>query len=89
MYENYHEKFKEECFLRNRSAGTTGQYWSAIKTFMKWCDYKPMEELTIQDARNYILSKGKAALNPKHVTSIILPSLFCSGMSYVKVGTRN
>ena len=47
MYENYHEKFKEECFLRNRSAGTTGQYWSAIKTFMKWCDYKPMEALLI------------------------------------------
>lgn len=46
MYENYHEKFKEECFLRNRSAGTTEQYWSAIKTFMKWCDYKPMEQLS-------------------------------------------
>ena len=42
MYENYYDKFKEECFLRNRSAGTTEQYWSAIKTFMKWCNYKPM-----------------------------------------------
>ena len=60
MYENYYDKFKEECFLRNRSAGTTEQYWSAIKTFMKWCNYKPMEELTIQDARNYILSKRKS-----------------------------
>ena len=60
MYENYHEKFKEECFLRNRSAGTTEQYWKAIMTFMKWCNYKPMEELTVEDCREFILQKRQS-----------------------------
>ena len=35
MYENYHEKLIEESFIRNRSTGTTEQYWKAIMTFMK------------------------------------------------------
>lgn len=55
MYEKYFEQLKEECLIRNRSARTAEAYISNIKSFMRWTDNKTMEELSLQDARNFIL----------------------------------
>lgn len=60
MYEKYFEQLKEECFIRNRSASTAEAYISNIKSFMKWAGNKPMEELSLQDAREFILFKRKS-----------------------------
>ena len=57
MYEKYFEKLKEECLIRNRSSRTAEAYIANIKTFMKWTGNKAMEELTVQDARGFILFK--------------------------------
>lgn len=57
MYEKYFDKLKEECLIRNRSSRTAESYIANIKHFMKWTGNKPMEELTLQDAREFILFK--------------------------------
>lgn len=57
MYEKYYNKLREECLIRNRSPRTADTYIKNINHFMKWTGYKPMEELTLQDARVFILSK--------------------------------
>lgn len=57
MYEEYYKKVREECLIRNRSSRTADVYVSNISHFMKWTGNKPMEELTLQDARNFILEK--------------------------------
>ncbi|SHK94351.1 tyrosine-type recombinase/integrase [Hespellia stercorisuis] len=64
MYEKYFEQLKEECLIRNRSSRTVEAYIANIKAFMKWTGNKTMEELSLQDAREFILfkrSKGIAA----------------------------
>jgi site-specific recombinase XerD len=60
MYEKYFDKLREECLIRNRSARTAETYISNIKVFMRWTGNKPMEELTLQDAREFILYKRKS-----------------------------
>ena len=59
MYEKYFEQLKEECLIRNRSSKTAETYISNITSFMKWTGNKPMEELSLQDAREFILFKRK------------------------------
>ena len=54
MYEEYFEKLKEECLLRNRTQGTLNQYTIKIQQFMKWMDYKDPNEWTLKDARDFI-----------------------------------
>ena len=63
MYEKYFEQLKEECLIRNRSSRTAETYISNITSFMKWTGNKPMEELSLQDAREFILSKRKCGVS--------------------------
>lgn len=53
MYEEYYEKLKNECLLRNRKAGTTATYTANIKKFLEWSGKNP-EDLTLEDCRSYI-----------------------------------
>ncbi len=57
MYEKYFNKLREECLIRNRSSRTADTYINNIRHFMKWTGYKSMDELTLQDARSFILEK--------------------------------
>lgn len=57
MYEEIYEKIKEECFIRNRSAGTCKTYVFHVSNFLKWIGDKPLQDLTLTDAREYILYK--------------------------------
>ena len=62
MYEDIYEKIKEECFIRNRSAGTAKQYVYHTSCFLKWIGDKPLEKLTLYDARDYILHRRRNGL---------------------------
>ena len=55
--------------IRNRSSRTAEAYIANIASFMKWTGNKPMEELCLQDAREFILFKRKSAVY-KHVLHI-------------------
>lgn len=59
MYEEYYKKLREECLIRNRSSQTAVAYIHSIRTFMRWTGDKPMECLTLSDARDFILEKRK------------------------------
>lgn len=59
MYEKYYERLREECLIRNRSSQTAQAYIANISAFMNWTGGKPMEELCLQDARDFILYKRK------------------------------
>ena len=63
MYEKYFEQLKEECLIRNRSSRTAETYISNITSFMKWTGNKPMEELCLKDAREFILFKRKSGVS--------------------------
>ena len=57
------ERLKEECFIRNLSAKTCKIYEYHIDKYLEWAD-KPVEDLTLYDARSYILelkTSGKSA----------------------------
>ena len=54
MYEKYFNKLKEECLIRNRKEETLRTYTNHIKKFLNWTGNKQPEELTLEDARNYI-----------------------------------
>jgi site-specific recombinase XerD len=62
MYEEHFKKLREECLIRNRSSRTAETYISNIKVFMKWTGNKTMDELTLQDAREFILYKRKSGV---------------------------
>ena len=63
MYEKYFNKLREECLIRNRSSRTADTYINNIRHFMKWTGYKPMEDLSLQDARLFILEKRNSGLS--------------------------
>lgn len=54
MYEEYFEKLKEECLLRNRTDATLQTYTLCIHKFLEWKHCNAPEELSLEDARNYI-----------------------------------
>ena len=54
MYEEYFEKLKEECVIRNRTEGTYNNYALKVTQFMNWNKDKKPEDYTLLDARNYI-----------------------------------
>lgn len=60
MYEEYYEKVREECLIRNRSSRTADAYIQNIEHFMKWTGFKEMKSLTLQDARSFILEKRRS-----------------------------
>lgn len=63
MYEKYFDQLREECLIRNRSSRTAETYISNVKSFMRWTGNKPMRELSLQDARNFILFKRKSGVS--------------------------
>ena len=63
MYEKYFNKLREECLIRNRSSRTADTYINNIRHFMKWTGYKSMEDLSLQDARSFILEKRNSGLS--------------------------
>ena len=62
MYEKYYDRLREECLIRNRSSQTAKAYIANINAFMNWTGCKPMEELCLQDARDFILYKRKSGI---------------------------
>lgn len=74
MYEDYFKRIEEECFIRNRKELTVKFYKYHVGCFLKWVGDKPAEELTLLDARNYILmlrKQGKAAVTCNGVNSAL------------------
>ena len=63
MYKKYFNQLKEECLIRNRSSQTAETYIANIKVFMNWTGNKPIEELSLQDARDFILFKRKSGVS--------------------------
>ena len=63
MYEKYFNKLREECLIRNMSSRTADTYINNIRHFMKWTGYKSMEDLSLQDARSFILEKRNSGLS--------------------------
>ena len=63
MYEKYFNKLREECLIRNRSSRTADTYINNIHHFMKWTGYTSMEDLSLQDARSFILEKRNSGLS--------------------------
>ena len=54
MYEEYLKKMKEEFLIRNRAENTFDCYVFIIRTFLKWSNRESPDDLTLEDARNYI-----------------------------------
>lgn len=61
MYESYFDKLREECEIRNRSPRTAETYINNIKIFMRETGKSP-EDLTLDDARNFILEKRRSGV---------------------------
>lgn len=54
MYEEYFKKMREEFLIRNRAENTFECYVSIIRTFLNWSNKNSPDDLTLEDARNYI-----------------------------------
>lgn len=54
MYEQYYEKIKQECLIRNLRPSTADVYYNQITVFLRWTDNKSIDDLTLSDVRNYI-----------------------------------
>lgn len=70
MYEDIYKKIEEECYIRNRSAGTCKMYKHQITAFLKWTNDKPLDQLTLSDAREYILYKRNTTCKPDTCNTI-------------------
>jgi len=64
MYEETIEKIKEECRIRNHSDLSCKQYVYHMSCFLKWIGDKPLDELTLVDARDYIVFKRNTTCSP-------------------------
>lgn len=64
MYEEIYDKIKEECRIRNHSDNSIKQYVYHASCFLKWIGDKPLEDLTLNDAREYILYKRNTSCSP-------------------------
>ena len=54
MYEEYYEKIKQECLIRNLRPSTSYVYFNQITVFLRWTGDKNPDDLTLSDVRNYI-----------------------------------
>ena len=61
MYEEYYEKIKKECLLRNRKEGTIETYTANIKKFLEWSGKNP-EDLNLEDCRAYIFELRESSV---------------------------
>lgn len=64
MYEEISKQIEEECSIRNLSKLSTKQYVYHASSFLKWIGDKPLDELTLSDAREYILYKRNTTCSP-------------------------
>ena len=64
MHEEIYEKIREECRIRNHSENSIKQYVYHTSCFLKWVGDKPLEELSLSDARGYILYKRNTSCSP-------------------------
>ena len=64
MYEDIFDKIREECRILNHSENSIKQYVYHASCFLKWVGDKPLEELTLSDAREYILYKRNTSCSP-------------------------
>ena len=64
MYEDIVARIKEECAVRNLTELSTKQYVYHATCFLKWVGDKPLDELTLSDARDYILYKRNTTCSP-------------------------
>ena len=70
MYDEYFERIKEECYIRNLRESTARIYFHALSIFMKWFKEEKKTELKPEDAeltdiRRFILklrNDGKAVV---------------------------
>ena len=64
MYEEIYNKIVEECTFRNFSTGSIKQYIYHTSCFLEWVGDKPLDELTLNDAREYIQHKRNTSCSP-------------------------
>jgi site-specific recombinase XerD len=70
MDESLKRQIHEECRIRNRSEGTCKQYTYHIGKFLDWIGDKPLYELTLYDARDYIIKKRNDGVKPESCNGI-------------------
>ena len=70
MDESLKRQIHEECRIRNRSEGTCKQYTFHIGKFLDWIGDKPLNELTLYDAREYIIKKRNDGVKPESCNGI-------------------
>ncbi|MBR1450877.1 MAG: tyrosine-type recombinase/integrase, partial [Lachnospiraceae bacterium] len=71
MDESLKRQIHEECRIRNRSEGTCKQYTFHIGKFLDWIGDKPLNELTLYDAREYIIKKRNDGVKPGAIQSML------------------
>lgn len=69
MDESLKQRIRNEFRIRNCSQGTAKQYIFHIGKFLEWTG-KPLEELTLYDARDYIIMKRESGLKPESCNGV-------------------
>ena len=57
MHEDIYKKLEDECRFRNHTEKSIKQYLYHTRSFLNWIGDKPIDELTLNDARDYIMHK--------------------------------
>ena len=71
MYENVFDKITEECSFRNLTSLSTKQYIYHVSSFLKWLGNKALEDISIFDAKDYILLKRNTSCSPATCNGIM------------------
>jgi len=75
MDESLKQRIRDEFRIRNCSQGTAKQYIYHIGKFLDWTG-KPLEELTLYDARDYIIMKRESGLKPESCNGVTSALIF-------------
>jgi site-specific recombinase XerD len=75
MDESLKQRIRDEFRIRNCSQGTAKQYIFHIGKFLEWTG-KPLEELTLYDARDYIIMKRESGLKPESCNGVTSALIF-------------
>jgi len=75
MDESLKQRIRDEFRIRNCSQGTAKQYIYHIGKFLDWAG-KPLEELTLYDARDYIIMKRESGLKPESCNGVTSALIF-------------
>ena len=75
MDESLKQGIRDEFRIRNCSQGTAKQYIYHIGKFLDWTG-KPLEELTLYDARDYIIMKRESGLKPESCNGVTSALIF-------------